>query len=49
VADKNNGRVSELSSRIDGLQQTIILVGGGLTAAFLGLLAAMLGLIATQL
>jgi len=55
-----NGRVSELSARvveldsritgrIDALQHTILLVGGGLFAAFVAVLAAMLGLIATQL
>jgi hypothetical protein len=47
--DDLNGRVSELSGRIDALQHTILLVGGGLFAAFVAVLAAMLGLIATQL
>ena len=47
--DDLNGRVSELSIRIDGLQHTILLVGGGLFAAFVAVLAAILGLIATQL
>lgn len=47
--DDLNGRVSDLSSRIDSLQQTIMLVGGGLFAAFVAVLAAILGLIATQL
>ena len=47
--DDLNGRVSELSGRIDNLQHTILLVGGGLFAAFVAVLAAMIGLIATQL
>lgn len=54
--DDLNGRLSELgdridhqSGRIDALQHTILLVGGGLFAAFVAVLAAMLGLIATQL
>lgn len=58
--DALNGRVGDLStrvveldaritSRIDNLQHTILLVGGGLFAAFVAFLAAMLGLIATQL
>lgn len=47
--DDLNGRVSELSGRIDNLQHTIVLVGGGLFAAFVAVLAAILGLIATQL
>jgi hypothetical protein len=36
---------AELSGRIDGLQRTMIQVGGGLIAAFL---AGFIGLIATQ-
>ena len=44
-----NGRVGELSQRIDGLQHVILLVGGGLFAAFVGVMAALIGLIATQL
>jgi hypothetical protein len=58
--DDLNGRVKDLgikvdklderlTGRIDALQHTIFLVGGGLFAAFIALLAAMLGLIATQL
>jgi hypothetical protein len=54
--DDLSGRVSELggridhqSARIDALQHTILLVGGGLFAAFVAVLAAMIGLIATQL
>jgi hypothetical protein len=58
--DDLNERVGELSTRvgeldaritgrIDGLQHTILLVGGGLFAAFVGVLAAMIGLLATQL
>jgi hypothetical protein len=40
---------SRLTGRIDALQHAIILVGGGLTAALVGVLAAIIGLIATQL
>lgn len=47
--DDLNGRVSELSGRIDSLQHTILLVGGGLFAAFVAVLAAIIGLIATQI
>ena len=54
--DDLNGRISTLSDRvdhqsdrIDSLQHTILLVGGGLFAAFIAVLAAILGLIATQL
>jgi hypothetical protein len=47
--DDLNGRVSELSGRIDTLQHTVLLVGGGLFAAFVAVLAAIIGLIATQL
>ncbi|HET6997018.1 MAG TPA: hypothetical protein VFI03_00380 [Solirubrobacterales bacterium] len=47
--DDLNGRVSELSGRIDNLQHTILLVGGGLFAAFVAVLAAIIGLIATQI
>ncbi len=43
------GRVDHQSDRIDSLQHAIIVVGGGLFAAFIAVLAAILGLIATQL
>jgi hypothetical protein len=42
-------RLDGLSSRIDNLQHTILIVGGGLFAAFVAVLAAIIGLIATQL
>jgi Flp pilus assembly protein TadB len=42
-------RVDHQSNRIDNLQHTILVVGGGLFAAFVAVLAAMIGLIATQL
>jgi Flp pilus assembly protein TadB len=42
-------RVDHQSNRIDSLQHTILVVGGGLFAAFVAVLAAMIGLIATQL
>ena len=44
-----SGQVNENNSRIDRLQHTILIVGGGLFAAFVGVLAAIIGLIATQL
>jgi hypothetical protein len=47
--DELSHRVSDLSGRIDALQHTIVLVGGGLFAAFVAVLAAIIGLIATQL
>jgi hypothetical protein len=54
--DDLNERVSEIaadvrhqSDRIDSLQHTILVVGGGLFAAFVAFLAAMLGLIITLL
>ena len=42
-------RVDHQSGRIDRLQHTIMLVGGGLFAAFVAVLAAIIGLIATQI
>ena len=42
-------RLDALSNRIDNLQHTILIVGGGLFAAFVAVLAAVIGLIATQL
>jgi len=42
-------RVDHQSNRIDSLQHTILIVGGGIFAAFVALLAAIIGLIATQL
>jgi hypothetical protein len=47
--DELSERVGGLSGRIDSLQHTIMLVGGGLFAAFVAVLAAIIGLIATQL
>jgi hypothetical protein len=54
--DDLNDRVGEIaadvrhqSDRIDSLQHTILVVGGGLFAAFVAFLAAMLGLIITLL
>lgn len=44
-----SGRVNEMGGRIDSLQHTILLVGGGLFAAFIAVLAAIIGLIATQI
>jgi hypothetical protein len=42
-------RVDHQSNRIDTLQHTILVVGGGLFAAFVAVLAAIIGLIATQI
>ena len=54
--DDLNDRVGEIaadvrhqSDRIDSLQHTILVVGGGLFAAFVAFLAAMAGLIVTLL
>ena len=44
-----SGRVNENNGRIDRLQHTILVVGGGLFAAFVAVLAAIIGLIATQI
>jgi hypothetical protein len=44
-----SSRIDENIGRIDSLQHTILIVGGGLFAAFVAVLAAMIGLIATQL
>jgi hypothetical protein len=42
-------RVDHQSQRIDTLQHTILIVGGGLFAASVAVLAAIIGLIATQI
>jgi hypothetical protein len=47
--DDLKNEVATQSARIDALNHTILLVGGGICAAFLGLIAAMVGLIVTQL
>jgi len=51
--DDLSAKVSEmdarLTGRIDSLQHAIMLVGGGLFAAFVAVLAAIIGLIATQI
>jgi formiminotetrahydrofolate cyclodeaminase len=43
--DDLNARVTQMSDRIDALQHTILVVGGGLFAAFVAALAGMLGVI----
>jgi hypothetical protein len=43
-----SAQVAEQSGRIDRLQHVILVVGGGLVVAFVGVLAAIIGLIATQ-
>jgi len=47
--DKVLARIDGQSERIDKLQHTIVVVGGGLFAAFVAFLAAILGLIVTLL
>jgi hypothetical protein len=47
--DDLNGQVREMRVEIGALQRTIIQVGGGMIAAFVGLMAAVIGLMATQL
>ncbi len=47
--DRVEDGIAKQSGRIDRLQHTILVVGGGLFAAFVAVLAAILGLIATQL
>lgn len=47
--DDLNGQLREMRVEIDALQRTIIQVGGGMIAAFVGLTAAVIGLMATQL
>ena len=42
-------RIDKMGERIDALQHTIVVVGGGLFAAFVAFLAAILGLIVTLL
>jgi hypothetical protein len=49
VDDRLTKLDERLTGRIDALQHTILLVGGGLFAAFVAVLAAIVGLIATQL
>jgi hypothetical protein len=47
--DDLKNEVATQSGRIDALNHAILLVGGGICAALLGLIAAMVGLIVTQL
>jgi hypothetical protein len=47
--DDLKDEVVRQGERIDSLTHTILVVGGGLFAAFVGLIAAIIGLIATQL
>jgi hypothetical protein len=47
--DDLRDEVIRQGDRIDRLNHTILVVGGGVLAGVLGLTAAMLGLIATQL
>jgi hypothetical protein len=42
-------RIDKMGERIDALQHTIVVVGGGLFAAFVSFLVAMVGLIITLL
>jgi hypothetical protein len=47
--DKMSDRIDKMGDRVDALQHAIIVVGGGLFAAFVAFLAAMAGLIVTLL
>jgi hypothetical protein len=47
--DDLRGEVARQGARIDAMNHTLLVVGGGVLAAIIGLIAAMLGLIATQL
>ncbi len=47
--DRLDERIDGTNGRIDKLQQTIVVVGGSLFAAFVAFLAAILGLIITLL
>lgn len=46
---RQSDRIDRMGERIDALQHTIVVVGGGLFAAFVAFLAAILGLIITLL
>ncbi len=46
---RQSDRIDKMGERIDALQHTIFIVGGGLFAAFVAFLAAVLGLIVTLL
>lgn len=46
---RQSDRIDKMGERIDGLQHTILVVGGSLFAAFVAFLAAILGLIITLL
>ena len=47
--DDLSEKVAAQTARIDSMNHTLLVVGGGVLAAIIGLTAAMLGLIATQL
>lgn len=46
---RQSDRIDRMGERIHALQHTIVIVGGGLFAAFVAFLAAVLGLIVTLL
>lgn len=43
-----NKRIDHLDTRFDGLQRTLMQVGGGILVALIGLIATLIGLVATQ-
>lgn len=43
-----NKRIDHLDTRFDGLQRTLMQVGGGILVALIGLVATLIGLVATQ-
>jgi len=49
LADRMDRGFTEMRGEIGALQRTVILVGGSLIAAFVGIMAAVIGLVATQL
>lgn len=47
--DKVDGELKRLDSKIDGLQRTIMLTGGGIIAALLGIIGTIVSVAVTQL
>jgi hypothetical protein len=44
-----NKRIDYLGERFDGMQKTLMQIGGGILVALIGLVATLIGLVATQL
>ena len=47
--DRVDDSLRHLGTRFDGLQRTLLQIGGAVVAALIGLIATMIGLIATQI